>query len=177
MILHIDDGSMGGGGPIPHADRLTQQIQNQLLNNNYGSGSNTGFDRAAREHIFHYAVFAHYNEDGDENAYGLGNNYGSFIRIYHEAVGTDSTDNAYNFMHELGHNLGLGHPSDNNDDDGNFWRWTIETCMYTGLHDNINYASSYSKSRDANGNTIPNNNEWEYVKNHMAQSLQNGVWV
>ena len=167
---------MGGGGPIEHANRLTQQIQNQLLNNNYGSGSNTGFDRTSREHIFHYAVFAHYDENGDSNHLGRANNYGSFIRIYHEAVGTDSTDNAYNFMHELGHNLGLGHPSDD-DGQGNQGKSKIQTCMYTGLHSTINYASDYLRSRDANGNQIPNNNEWEYAKNHMAQSLQNGVWV
>lgn len=56
ITLHIDDGSMGGGGPIPHKDYLTEDMEDFLYNNDGLDGSgNYGFT-PNRKHIFHYSV-------------------------------------------------------------------------------------------------------------------------
>ena len=57
MILHIDDGSMGGGGPSPHKPSTSWDD----LEDDY-FGMNSDYDKyfsKERVGIFHYCVFAH----------------------------------------------------------------------------------------------------------------------
>ncbi|OYT47229.1 hypothetical protein B6U83_05265, partial [Thermoplasmatales archaeon ex4484_36] len=53
-----DDGCKGGGGSLgKHDSKFIDSVESALYaNNNYGSGSNTGFDKSSRSGIFHYCV-------------------------------------------------------------------------------------------------------------------------
>ena len=131
--LHIDDGSMGGGGPVPHDDDLYYNIMVKKektsfltdIMENYFRPTGTGCE--SRKGIFHYAVFCHNLHVPDSDPPGCSQsgsgrlnsddprNYknacsGEFFIIADNKI--DTTDQAYVFMHELGHNLGLGNDKD-----------------------------------------------------------------
>ena len=105
--LHIDDGSMGGGGPIPYDDRLNNNKWNNLYNNNGLDGfGNYGFT-PERLHIFHYCIFAHRNAAGSSSVGGESFARDDRLVIYHDVRKT-TPEVVFTFLHELGHNL-LGH--------------------------------------------------------------------
>ena len=110
--LHIDDGSMGGGGPIPHVDFVhynTQPGDNNDLwdyRNNYFTNNRDG--------IFHYCLFAHQKSDGSTTT-GWGAYLSDTFIIYDGAPAmNDWKDQRKAFLHELGHNI-LGAYCDVND--------------------------------------------------------------
>jgi len=103
ICLHIDDGCMGGGGSLNKYDsKFSDTIETQLKNNNYGTGSNKGFT-PGRKHIFHYFVIADKNNKGSSTAWGFGEYMSDFAVQYGGTV--RASDQAHNFMHELGHNI------------------------------------------------------------------------
>ena len=97
MICHIDDGSMGGGGPIPHDNEFEfPDDWDHNYNNNFQTNRNG---------IFHYCVFAHEKEGGGSRGQGGCPGYSGYTDmfvIYDEAI---SEGLASTFIHELGHNL------------------------------------------------------------------------
>ena len=65
------------------------------------------FDPAHRG-LYHYAIFGHKDQEAVGGGTGTGELYGDdFVVVHHE--GTDPGRDRRNFMHELGHNLGLNH--------------------------------------------------------------------
>ena len=129
MILHIDDGSMGGGGPIPHSDMIFYDANEWLgrgpdpkridgPNNDFYDYKGTLNDQEyfdwSRKDIFHYTVCVHdyYREDdlaGTKKYPGASSEVpGDDMCITWEGMENDATKQAKRFMHELGRNLGLG---------------------------------------------------------------------
>lgn len=127
ILLHIDDGSFGGGNPILFSGSL--YVEGTMKGNNndfydlkWGNGwdknSNSIIDRKIdnledgnftyqRYRVFHYCIFGE-NYISAPNSTGRGETPGddlfiSYILLY------SSRDFAATFMHELGHNLGLEH--------------------------------------------------------------------
>ena len=95
--LHIDDGSMGGGGPIPHKDKITGEEPYR---------DNPTYHSIERHHIFHYCVFCHELTTGS-----LGEGWPgglSFViadKTCKDQWGDDTDQIVKDFMHELGHNI------------------------------------------------------------------------
>ena len=127
--LHIDDGSMGGGGPIMHYKDYLYFGVKDPNNNDPPSGSgeyNDFYDVKSnyfdnnRNGMFHYCIFGHYFswwKDGQERkgtykAAGTGIYSGGHFflgdkRIHEINPDHVSGQQANTFMHELGHALGL----------------------------------------------------------------------
>ena len=124
--LHIDDGSMGGGGPIPHKNSLYYDPNEYWFwvdgsgdfnNPRRKAGDNDDFYdykfdpnhfNPNRKGIFHYALFIHDIEcEGFPDAGAASDTPGDDICMGHEGLDSDS-DVAKRFMHELGRNFGLG---------------------------------------------------------------------
>jgi len=103
---HIDDGSMGGGGPIPHKwDKFPESEKDKL----YSETGLWSYFTPTRHHIFHYCIFAHYGWKPWHNWHGGNAEHpGDTFLIFEEAWGNPS-EVAKGFMHELGHNLDLNH--------------------------------------------------------------------
>ena len=109
--LHIDDGSMGGGGPIPHMDSTSQDEFWDIIVENYFAPE--------RNHIFHYTCFGHV-DDGYHAGWGSRRGYYFWISddMLDEGYDSDCNWRSHNtkqaslFMHELGHNLDLGDRGD-----------------------------------------------------------------
>ena len=176
--LHIDDGTgdWSGGTSIPHDDE-TRWVspgegspalpgdENDFLDykNNYFNTNRNG--------IFHYCLLVH-------EAYMVGRDYTSMAFTPGDDLmlggtsGLSNSELANVFMHELGHNLGLKHPTDNNDKPSN---WKKITSMYTpaGSSSCVNYATNNptSVSYISTPDSIPDGNEWKFVSEHMGDGL------
>jgi hypothetical protein len=130
---------MGGGGPIPHQDSITwhDDVLDIKWGENWDTNGNGRVDIGTdnlhgnfdvnRWKIFHYCLFVHTKDGG-----GLGTSegpnwgFGDDFVICDANIGGDGWDNDWNwitheiketslFMHELGHNIGLWHPEDDDD--------------------------------------------------------------
>ncbi len=111
IMMHIDDGSMGGGGElIPYKKKITYHDTNDIywkyfLHNNMLN---------ERKGVFHYVIFCSYGAitRGGYSFQGLDNLDGFVLAIqyiYNWRVRESQRElsTASLFMHELGHNLGL----------------------------------------------------------------------
>ena len=109
ITLHIDDGCMGGGRPIPHEDPITGDPN--VLSSPWEEkfqDEDAGYFNPDRLHIFRYCVFAHRILDNSETDHS-GISGGDSFTVAHDVVNSmGSTAVAGTFMHELGHTLGLG---------------------------------------------------------------------
>ncbi|NVJ10465.1 hypothetical protein HUW63_35315 [Myxococcus sp. AM001] len=70
---------------------------------------------AARAPYFHYMVFAHQYDGGNSTGYSFGAPAHDFLVTMGFMGGGSELEQAGIFMHELGHNLGLLHGGDDND--------------------------------------------------------------
>ena len=113
--LHIDAGSMGGGGPITHKDPVTGSTDELS-----SDGEEWLYDHEfanERNDIFHYCIICHHIK-GTESR-GHGESPGDEFTLAGARIsGTDAW--CHVFIHELGHNI-LGtinadHRSAHNDD-------------------------------------------------------------
>ena len=104
-------GGLGGGGNIPHEDPDTGST-NDLGEDGEETIENTYFlNRPERKGIFRYCIIAHYNE-GDHNVGGESYVPSDHFQLFDEYdAGQDEQWKrmARDFMHELGHTLGLKH--------------------------------------------------------------------
>ncbi len=101
--LHIDDGSMGGGGPIPHVN----SIQNAGIYRN-----DPNYFNPNRDNIFYYCVIVH-----DLTPAASGRGCGDRFALAGNILDT-STKMASTFMHELGHCIEVGDYDVDLDGDG-----------------------------------------------------------
>ena len=127
MICHIDDGSMGGGEPIPHDDYISFGDENQGNNphpeylNFEDDFKNGGYFNSERDNVFYYCIFAHYSwayvfRDGEGWSWRSdrdGISSGNDMLISDNNMDPKIADQGQSFMHELGHRLGLGCPCPN----------------------------------------------------------------
>ena len=104
MILHIDDGSMGWGGPIPHEDPVTDSYD-KLSSSGEEWLYDNKFDNE-RKGIFHYCIICQHIQGTESRGHGEYHD-DEFTLAGNRISGTDAW--CHVFMHELGHNLGLIH--------------------------------------------------------------------
>jgi hypothetical protein len=78
IALHIDDGSMGGGGPIPHEKKTKFYRDNGDNNDFWDKHKINSFETTiqkgyynTRQSVFHYCIFAH-NAESDDKSTHLG---------------------------------------------------------------------------------------------------------
>ncbi len=111
IIMHIDDGSMGGGGEeIPYKERITYHETNEIYWEYFLHDDMLN----ERKDAFHYVIFCSYGAitRGGYSFQGL-DNIDSFVLaiqyIYNWRIRESQRELsiASLFMHELGHNLGL----------------------------------------------------------------------
>ena len=111
IMMHIDDGGMGGGGEeIPYNKKITYHETNEIYWKYFLHNDITN----ERKGVFHYVIFCSYGAitRGGYSFQGLDNLDGFVLAIQyiydwrvresHRELSTASL-----FMHELGHNLGL----------------------------------------------------------------------
>jgi len=134
--LHIDDGCMGGGEDISFKNELTEDMEDYLYNNQGYDGTGSFGFKPGRAGIFHYCIIACYN-DGSHDTLGESYTPSDEFQIFSQSVldETSSTTKwSMNFMHELGHNLGL------DDNTGK--------SMDQGLYDIVDYSDDADTTDD-----------------------------
>jgi hypothetical protein len=110
IYIHLDAGSargsfynLGGGNLVPHDNDLNPR------DSQFNALKSAHFN-PARAKIFHYMIWAHGYDGGSSSGYSFGIPADSFIVTLGLWGGHGSSDEKVGtFIHELGHNLGLGH--------------------------------------------------------------------
>ena len=141
--LHIDDGSMGGGGDVVNHINEISQAQATNYKNTYFYNQNP-----EREDIFHWALIAHRWHDDPDSTLGITQGRDGFLVFdgNHDFV----SEVACTFMHELGHNLGLtqarfpGSGIDNDD----FSMEEYPSSMNYNSHDEVIYSDGTHSTND-----------------------------
>ena len=123
---------------------------------------------SSRFKIFHYVIIGYY-QLGSRSTYGISDKPGDDIALWKQTIDTSFSYIEKHFMHELGHNLGLSHPSDNDNSD------KIYTSMYQGRYSIANFGTS-SKARDYNGDPIIGGDEWKYVSEHLDLFITRDIY-
>ena len=146
--LHIDDGSMGGGGPIPH-------VGGTSWTEFYGTGRNdpnsiTGqYFTDNRYGIFHYCAYVHDITDNDWVGEAARHHW-AFMISEPDVPGDKEWKT---FLHELGHNLEARPKPTHLNDEGHH---QITSCiMHASSWDGTNYCSTCWNSFDIGG-CLPN---------------------
>jgi hypothetical protein len=194
---HIDDGSMGGGGPIPYKKTsFYSNIINLAQNKGFDGKTLFGFTQS-RKNIYHYTIILSYFMDIYRSTDHLGATVPNKDRIcfgylmfiadeYQKSLGKSKKAWASTFLHELGHSFGLEdlkmpvkyRPRG----------WKYQTCMYSAPpNDCLNFATyitySYGEPKkytiDKYGykrwDYIRVTNEWNWIKNHLYESIEGEI--
>ncbi|HEU5314686.1 MAG TPA: hypothetical protein VFX49_01145 [Chloroflexota bacterium] len=111
IYIHLDAGpargsafNLGGGNLVPHDNDLNP------VDVEFAAIKAANFNAAQRADIFHYMVWAHGYNGGSSSGLSFGIPADSFIVTLGLWPGHGSSDQKVGtFIHELGHNLGLGH--------------------------------------------------------------------
>lgn len=121
IVLHIDDGSMGGGGPVPHHKNLVDLTHHGVYHdfNDLYDYQYFYFNFIMKREIFHYCLIAHKHGDyveGKDKYYEMDTGGETYLGYHPNFILFGASDrfekySAHVFMHELGHNL-LGDKSD-----------------------------------------------------------------
>jgi len=152
--LHIDDGCMGGGKSVPfiehfdwypgHDDGMDELKWGGDVNKNGvidgSEKGEVGHFHFNRWHIFHYCLLGNerIGQKWYEDKEGIAERGGDDFALWMDQIHTIKNE-AQTFMHELGHNLDLGHCNDGH------------CAMETGLHLNdVTYCSDCWSKIDLN---------------------------
>ena len=100
ITLHIDDGCMGGGTKIDYDGKLSYSEIDDIYANKFAT---------SRHGIFYHCIYADLNGAGDDTVGGEAYVTGDNFIIYNGCWYADSDTRLRDFMHELGHCLGLEH--------------------------------------------------------------------
>ena len=150
IILHIDDGCMGGGGNLDdtyyrystsYTHRGTYDDYNDFFDYKHNF-----FDSTNRNGIFHYCLIAHYKYDIDSGSVQKNKGGTTYLGYTSDFAiwGEGSSDYAKSFQHELGHNLlGNKHDATHNggiylDDKGHH---NIKSCIMESSSKGSDYCS------------------------------------
>lgn len=112
--IHLDAGNarsekynLGGGNEVPHQGLNGMGDWGKIKNNNFDS---------ARERVFHYMLWADYYGSNSSSGLGYLGGRGFIVTVGHTYWGNaNSNIRVGTFIHELGHNLNLGHGGANNE--------------------------------------------------------------
>lgn len=140
ISLHVDDGRYGGGNEIAHQEHLgTLDGSGNYVWTQFAALKAANFS-ANREGIFHYCIFAHdlAPELGSVSGIARGIPASDFIvSLGSWPSGGTTAERTGTFIHEFGHNLGLRHGGN---DDNNYKPNYISVMNYafqtTGLRKN-----------------------------------------
>jgi hypothetical protein len=173
---------MGGGGPIPHDDEIYYDStagepdyfdyrgRDTNGNGRIDPAEETRYFSGERSTIFRYCIISHYiRANGNIDRTGRSNTPGTqFMIADGKLSGVSSTEWAMNFIHELGHSLGLKHPSNNNHGSNP----TDVTSMYTGIYSYVNFATDNAPhSRGFQEDSLTDGNEWRYISENLDDNL------
>ena len=154
ILLHIDDGLMGGGGEILPFEKYYGPEKLAAYYDQYflHGGANQW-----REDVFRYAVMAYYTIEGKRNVAGYSwwpdssDRFNSFvvaqraIKNYRWTPLARDTATASLFMHELGHTLGLfWHTHNGIDNMTNVYPWLSGWSIYENYRSCMNYRYAWS---------------------------------
>ena len=119
--LHIDSGSMGGGGPIPFTESKSLRHHGAWNDfNDFFDYQYNYFDYNNRKGIYHYCLYANLYAEYSYTYkdYTLLKQFGGISHLGHrpyfcifDASTLNKNAKYKNFLHELGHNL-LGYQND-----------------------------------------------------------------
>ncbi|MBS3772981.1 MAG: hypothetical protein KGY55_02135 [Candidatus Thermoplasmatota archaeon] len=149
IMLHVDDGLMGGGGEVLPFEKFYTP---EKLAAYYDQFFLHDGAEAWREDVFRYAVMAYYTIEGKRNVAGYSywhdrtDQFNSFvvarraIKNYRFTPMARDTATASLFMHELGHTLGLfWHTYNGIDNTTNIYPWLSGWDIYENYRSCMNY--------------------------------------
>lgn len=154
IVLHIDDGSMGGGGSIGYEEYITfgqDDPAHPEYPDFYDDYKNGGQFSNNRDDIFHYVIFC--DKCWADSGGGFNSNRAGRGEINGDDFVVCSSQSPYTFIHELGHNLDLSHSMES---DGSF-----PYADYTSENDAKKSVMFYSSAQATNGYTY--DELWKYI--------------
>ena len=148
IMLHIDDGCMGGGEEIPYKERITYNETNEIYWRYFLHNSTQN----PRKGIFHYVLLCSYSATTrGGHSFQAWDNLDSFvlavqyIRNWRIKERDREISMASLFMHELGHNLGLfEYTFDGIDNESCNALWLKGWWVYANYKSCLNYRYSFS---------------------------------
>jgi len=149
IMMHIDDGSMGGGGEeIPYKEKITYHETNEIYWKYFLHENMTN----ERKGAFHYVIFCSYGAitRGGYSFQALDNLDGfvlaiQYIRDWRVRESQRELSTASLFMHELGHNLGLfEYTFGGIDNESCNMPWHAGWWKYANYKSCLNYRYSFS---------------------------------
>ncbi len=154
IMLHVDDGLMGGGGEVLPFEKFYTP---EKLAAYYDQFFLHDGAEAWREDVFRYAVMAYYTIEGKRNVAGYSywhdrtDQFNSFvvarraIKNYRWTPMARDTATASLFMHELGHTLGLfWHTYNGIDNTTTIYPWLSGWDIYGNYRSCMNYRYAWS---------------------------------
>ncbi|MDG6225691.1 MAG: hypothetical protein QCI82_09280 [Candidatus Thermoplasmatota archaeon] len=157
--LHIDDGCMGGGESILYDRDITESEFNTICQENFLENQGV---LHPRKNVFRYCVMAENNWE-DTTGAAVGGKTGYAFTIAKNWMLTTRME-AANFMHELGHGLGL-RPEETGFNG-------IDSWDYPHYYSCMNYIfllTTYPIDYSDGSNGIGDFNDWGFIKLNIKE--------
>ncbi|MEA2054515.1 MAG: right-handed parallel beta-helix repeat-containing protein [Candidatus Thermoplasmatota archaeon] len=168
IVMHVDDGCMGGGEEIPYKEKITYKESEEIYWKYFLHGNMLN----PRKGIFHYAILCSYGATtrGGYSFQGL-DNLDTFvlavqyIRDWRLKESERMLSTASLFMHELGHNLGLfEYTFSGIDNESCNTPWHVGWYVYEDYKSCLNYRYSFSLVDYSDGSHKKNDyDDWSNI--------------
>ena len=166
IMMHIDDGSMGGGGEeIPYKEKITYHETNEIYWKYFLHDNITN----ERKGVFHYVIFCSYGAitRGGYSFQAFDNLDGfvlaiQYIKDWRIRESQRELSTASLFMHELGHNLGLfEYTFGGIDNESCNTPWHAGWWKYANYKSCLNYRYAFSLVDYSDGSRVTNDyDDW-----------------